>query len=188
MPSHIVVGSWWRPIVFGFLVLGVAHAATAQGIAGSFEQLQLLVRPGEKVTVTDASGHEATGRIVDLSQSMLVLSVGGTRRELSEPDVREIQQRRSDSLANGAIWGLAVGSTIAAGLVAAFWEDSDDVGPAVGFIALYGGVGAGIGVGVDALIARRQVIYQRRSGSRVEVGFAPLVSPQRKGALVSLRF
>src|SRR5688500_18411606 len=152
MPSHIVVGSWWRRIVLGFFFLGVAHPAAAQGIAGSFEQLQLLVRPGDKVTVTDASGHEATGRIVDLSTSMLVLSAGGTRRELSEPDVRDIQQRRSDSLANGAIWGLAVGSAIAAGLVAAFWEGSDDAAPAIGFIAMYGGIGAGIGVGVDALI------------------------------------
>jgi hypothetical protein len=50
MPSHIVVGSWWRGVVLSFFVLGVAHAAAAQGIAGSFEQLQLLVRPGDKVT------------------------------------------------------------------------------------------------------------------------------------------
>ena len=188
MPRHMVPGSWWRRIALGFLFLGAANLAAAQGIAGSFEQLQLLVRPGDKVTVTDASGHEATGRIMELSPSMLVLSAGGTRLQLTEPDVRDIQQRRSDSLANGAIWGLAVGGTLAACLVAAFWEDSDDVGPAIGIVAVYGGIGAGIGVGVDALISRRHVIYQRRSGSGVELGVAPLLSSQRKGALVSVRF
>jgi hypothetical protein len=182
------VGGCWRRIALGFFFLGVAGPAAAQGIARSFDQLQLLVRPGDKVTVTDASGREATGRIVDLSPSMLVLSAGGPPLQLSEPDVREIQQRRSDSLANGAIWGLAVGSAIATGLVVAFREDSDDLAPAVGVIAVYGGIGAGIGVGVDALISRRHVIYQRRSASAVEFGLTPLLSPQRKGALVSVRF
>ena len=188
MRTHLAARPGWRSVFLCLLVSTCSQPAAAQGIAGSFEQLQLLVRPGDTVTLTDTSGREATGKIADLTSSMLVLMEKGSRRELSEREVTTIRQRRSDSLANGAIWGLAVGGLLATGMVAAFWEGDDDIGPAAVGVALYSGVGAGIGAGVDALITRRHVIYQRRSTSAVEIGIVPLMTDQRKGALVSVRF
>jgi len=52
----------------------VLHAQTTSSVsrpawpqeASSFDQLQMLVRPNETVTVRDASGAEARGRIVGL--------------------------------------------------------------------------------------------------------------------------
>src|SRR5688572_6456178 len=90
------------------------------GIAASFEQLQVLVTPGSTVTVTDASGTSVSGRIDTLSASALSLLVDGTPRNFSEADVNIIRQRRGDSLANGAWWGLGIGAGLAVAVLLAY--------------------------------------------------------------------
>ena len=168
-------------------LLASATPGRAQGIATTFEQLQLLVRSGDTVSVTDSTGREVTGRIVDLSASAITLAVSrGEHREWATGDVRQIRQRRQDSLANGAVIGLAVGAGLAGAAVAAWWERGDSAGGAEAAIAIYAGLGAGIGTGIDAMVARRQVIYQPRASAAFSVG--PLVSDGRRGAAVSWRF
>jgi hypothetical protein len=154
--------------------------------------LQVLVKPGDTVIVTDAAGRETTGKIAGLSPSSLSLLAEGARREWTENDVTTIKQRRADSLGNGAIYGLAIGAGVAATLVAvvaAADEDEDVSGSDVAIIlGAYGAIGAGAGVGVDALIRRRHVIYQRPPASALPVGIAPWLTSQRKGVRVTLRF
>jgi hypothetical protein len=191
MARPFIAKSWRRSALLCFLLTSMTQAAGAQGIAGSFEQLKVLVRPGETVTVTETTGQETTGKIADLSSSTLALLAGGTRRELSESDVRTIQQRHNDSLANGALYGLAIGAVASAALIIAVSAvDSEEVDAGLAALAIgaYGGIGAGIGVGVDALIRKRHVIYQRQSLPGVQVGIAPWLTSQRKGVLVTLRF
>src|SRR5690349_5344279 len=89
-------------------VIGSVEGLAQQ--AGSFEQLQLLVKPGDTVSVTDLKGTLNTGRITELSTSVLRLQVDGAIRDLSQNDVLEIKQRRTDSLANGAKIGALVGT------------------------------------------------------------------------------
>lgn len=84
--------------------------------AGSFEQRSVLVRPGERVTITETSGTQFSGTIASLSSSLLSVNVGGKLRDLQDRDIATIRQRRGDSLANGALWGLGVGATV--GIVA----------------------------------------------------------------------
>ena len=81
--------------------------------------------------------------------------VNGQRRDLREADVTTIRQRRGDSLQNGALAGLCIGAGLTAILFALSGDDVNGGWAALG-IAIYGGVGAGIGVGVDALIVTRQ--------------------------------
>ena len=54
----------------------------------------------------------------------------------------------------------------------------------IGSALVFGGIGAGIGVGVDALIRRERVIY-RRDG-RPQTRVAPVVGPGVGGAVVSV--
>ena len=61
-------------------------------------------------------------------------------------------------------------------------------GEAVGVTFLYGGLGAAIGTGIDALIARRQVVFERRSTSGVSVQIAPMVTPTRAAARFRIEF
>jgi hypothetical protein len=159
------------------------------GHARSFEQLQIFVGPGDTISVREASGEEFSARIADLTTTELVVMVDGRRRAFQADDVIRIRQRRGDSLANGTWLGFGIGAGLA--LVAVTTDDSgfmDSAGWAVLVAAVYGGIGAGIGVGVDALIRRRHVIYDHRPGATPAVAIVPFVGVKSAGAMVALRF
>ena len=46
----------------------------AQGVASSFDQLGVLVKPGDKISLVDVTGREAEGRIAKLSRDTLTLA------------------------------------------------------------------------------------------------------------------
>jgi hypothetical protein len=170
-----------------FSVMAVS-AAEAQNLAGSFEQLQVLVKPGDTISVTDTTGHEFTGRITSLSSSSLALMVQGVRRDLSEGDITTIRQNRQDSLANGAKWGLGIGAALglSAGVAIASGDGSASaLIPILG--AVYGGLGAGVGAGLDALIQGNQVIYYKPN-SAAKLSVSPLITSTRKGVMLSFGF
>jgi len=49
----------------------------------------------------------------------------------------------------------------------------------------YGGIGAGIGVGIDALMSSEQVIYARRTKTSARVTLTPVLGLGRRGVLLS---
>ena len=176
----------WRGVAAVSLAAATVSAAEAQ-VAGSFDQLQLLVGPEDRVTVTDSTGQELTGSIASLSPASLTLLVEGSPRVFDEADVGDIRQRRPDSLKNGAIHGLSIGAILGAVALGVAYQ-GEGTGTAIGMGALfYGGIGAGIGAGVDALIEGRRVIY-RSSGSARRLTVAPLLARGRRGVAVSLGF
>src|SRR5262245_38429793 len=128
-------------------IVAMAPAARAQEIAGSFDQLRVLVKPGDTITVTDAAGAQFKGKLTTLSPASLALMVDGRQRTLQAADVQTVKQRRSDSVADGAKWGFGTGAVlgVAAGLMLAS-EYSDDPDGAIVFWAsmTYGALGAGI--------------------------------------------
>jgi hypothetical protein len=168
------------------MLAALASDAEAQGIANSFTELRLLVRPGDKVSVTGPTG-EVTGKLAQLSSSALKLNAHGRVLDFHEADVSAIRQRRADSLQNGALIGLCVGS----GLVLALIASADDA-PLDGWVlmatAAYGGIGAGIGAGVDALIVGRQVIYERAPARGARLRISPVLTARQKGVRASIRF
>ena len=178
-------------VVAAGLLLISPLRASAQGTATSFEQLRVLVRSGDTITVREAGGVETTGKVESLSSTSLLLNAAGTRRELREPDVTEILQRRQDSLGNGALLGLVIGAATGGTFLAVVCSREDeDCGGArevLAFVGVYAGIGTGIGVGFDALIVGRQVVYQKQVG-RVSLGVTPLLTRGRTGAAVSVGF
>jgi hypothetical protein len=150
--------------------------------AGSFEQLSVLVGTGEKVAVTTTAGTRLSGTIARLSPSTLSVRVGQTLHDLRESDVATVRQRRNDSLANGAKWGLGAGAAV--GMIAC---GRCHLGPGLAMAAVYGGIGAGIGVGLDALTRSNVVIYQSRTSAR-RVTIAPQLAKSHKGLTVSVGF
>jgi hypothetical protein len=181
-------------IEFGSIRLAPTSVATSVAseervVARSFEQLQVFVGPGDTIALREASGEEFSARIADLSATELVVMVDGRRRAYHADDVIRIRQRRGDSLANGTWLGFGIGAGL--GLVAVAADDSgfiDNAGWAVVVAAIYGGIGAGIGVGVDALIRRRQVIYDHQPGTTPAVAIVPFLGVKSAGAMVTLRF
>ena len=175
-------------------VMSAAPARAQEAPAvDSFTALQVIVKLGDTITVTDATGRSAEGSIVALSASTLVLLEDGRRRELREQEVAAISQRRPDSLKNGAWWGLGAGAVsgfFISGLASASANilEGPDAGVSAGDVAigtvLMAGIGTGVGMAVDALIKRQHVIYARKSAP-VTVGIGPFMAAGRKGIVVA---
>jgi hypothetical protein len=176
-----------------FVLLMLAPlTAGAQTVAGNFQELRFKVKQGDTVYVTDDAGQERKARILGLSGSSLLLSMDGTRRDLSENNVKRIRQRLPDPLMNGAaIGGLSV-MTLSTVSSIAFSDrtEGETFGWAdVGFILYLGSIGAGVGIGIDALIQGRKIIYETSGTiSRRSFDVSPMLSPQLRGVRLSVRF
>jgi hypothetical protein len=172
----------------GLILALLATTGEAQELAGSFEQLRVLVKTGDTVRVTDSRGEEVRGTITDLSSSSLALRVAGSPRTFLEGDLATVHQRRNDSLANGAKWGFLVGAGLGVLGGIAIVSEYDDEGaaliPILGLV--YGALGAGAGAGVDAMHRSEQVIYAARAAPS-KVSVRPILMPDRKGLLASIR-
>jgi hypothetical protein len=121
-----------------------------------------------------------------VSGGVVTASAGAGIRRVAAADVVRVRARQSDGLLNGALIGAgaAVGMGLALCRLTEPWENCrDDVGP----MLRIGAIGAGIGIGVDALIRGRKTIYEAAPGS-TQLNAAPIVARGAGGLRVSLSF
>jgi hypothetical protein len=170
------------------LLLAVASAA-AQEPVRDFSQLNTRLRPGDTIWVTDAQGREVKGQILSLAPDQLTLEGGA--RTFAGPDVKAISVRRGDSLRNGALIGMGVGGGLVAVGCLAAGEEGDGAWCVAGAL-IYAGIGAGIGVGIDALIPGKKIVAYRAPGSgsvsHARLSIAPVVTRRSKGLALSFAF
>jgi hypothetical protein len=167
------------------LLLFFCGAAEAQTTAG--DEIRKVVKPGQRLGVTDQGGQEVKGRVVDLGPDSFAIETRGQRRELRYADTVRID--RVDSLRNGALIGLIVGSGLGLAVVSDTSCDPVAIGcghPGPGnYIAtalVAGGLGAAVGTGIDALIGGTRTIYRR--GGHVQV--SPALHRTAAGAVVTV--
>lgn len=160
-------------------------------VARTLAELPDVVRPGETVYVTDATGVRNKFKMqgVSADASTVLLERHGAILELREDQVLNMSVRRSDRLWDGAVKGALIGASpmlVTAIVCAAV----DSCGTEALAASLYFGlVGAGIGVGVDAAFKETHVVYSAAPPvTRPKVAVAPMISAQRKGALVQINF
>jgi len=164
-------------------------SARAQDVATNFQELRLKVGPGVTIYVTEPAGGEYAAKVVSISSSALVVNMDGKERELTEAAVRRIRQRLPDSLWTGALVGLGIGAGLG-GLAAAFSDSCSYEGgmQCVGPAVTTGLVGAGAGVGIDALIKGKKVIYEAGPAKAVAWNLSPLVSRHMAGGRLTFAF
>ena len=142
--------------------------------------------PGMTVWITDSSGREEKMRIVSVATDRLTAAAGADVLHIDAADVTRVRVRQSDSLLNGALIGAgaAVGSALLFCRAMEPWENCrDDYGP----MLRIGAIGAGIGLGIDALIRGRRSIYEAAEGSpRLQA--APLLGRRGAGLRISVTF
>jgi hypothetical protein len=138
------------------------------------------------VWITDTRGREEKARIVGVSGDILTTTDGADLWRLRTSEVVRVRARHSDCVLNGALIG--AGAAVASGLflcsVTEPWENCrDDVGP----MFRIGAIGAGVGIGIDALLRGRRTIYEAAAGStRLQV--APTVGGHGGGLQLSITF
>jgi hypothetical protein len=141
--------------------LGTGIAGAQDVVAGSFDQLRLIARLGDTLTVTEPSGQRVTGRLATLSPSSLELLADGRHVSLAPSDVITIRQHGHAKLSTGAKIGLGIGAGLGTLAGVALRSECRGCGAYIPMIAaVYGGLGAGIGVGIAALTPTRTTIFE----------------------------
>jgi len=157
----------------------------------AFDQLPTALRPGDTVWVADVSGREVKGRLLSLSASSLALQTGGETRDLSAERVANVFVRGPNPLKNGAITGLVVGSGLTIAIGCAVSGCGFEGFP--GTVLVVGGMGAAIGVAIDAAIPGKKTLVYSAPGSATAwparaVSIAPFFDGKRTGVLLAVRF
>jgi hypothetical protein len=186
------------------LLVSAPLRAGAQVVATSFEELKAVVKPGDTIDVTDASGKKIKGRLGELSASSLELLVRKTgpdgrdtfvpQARLSERDVQQIRLERRDSLWNGALIGFAPGAAIGMGILFGgagcdCYTIASRAPIAFGTMLFAGGIGAVIGVAIDASMIERTTVYFRTPARRsVSLQISPRFSTSSTGIQMRVGF
>jgi len=173
---------------------GQEESRPSQPVRSDADTIRQRVKEGQKVRITDDQGREWQGRIGTFTPDKLTLVMSDRQlRDVPYGTILRID-RPHDGLGNGALIGLGTGAAI--GLLAVISEESqcepaeffgcgDPIGAA--YIAaplVVGGLGAAIGVGIDALIKRNPTLF-RRTGTP-QVTLAPTFAPGVRGVTVSV--
>ena len=102
-----------RPMCLALALVLAPAALRAQDAAGTFVQLQHIVKPGQAVVVTDVDGERIKGTIASVSPLSMTLEVEDRmgfpdgQRTFSEAAVARVARR--DSVTEGVLIGLAAG-------------------------------------------------------------------------------
>jgi len=184
-----------RILAAGAALLVLPALAGAQEPVKSFDQLNTRLKPGDTVYITDTQGREIKGKIREFGPSALTLD-SGTAAIVQADAVRLIVERKPRPIGRGALWGFGIGA--AAGLalgvaVVADCHDGDEcAGAILGLAGFFGGIGAGTGVVIGALIPGKTLVLYRAPGSTgassARFSLAPVITPARKGVAMSVRF
>jgi hypothetical protein len=185
---HVVEADMRSVIIAAAIMAGGALPAQAQELASSFDQLRVLVKVGDRLTVTDTSGQIATGRLMRLAGTSLEVEVDGVAQLVAQDRVSTIRLRQPDSLANGAKIGFAIGAGLGALVGVAIANDFGSPGAIPGIILVYGAMGAGIGVGCDGLVSGNRVIFSRPTPQAAGLRAAPIVGSGRRGVQLTVGF
>ena len=170
------------------LVQDIAHA---QAKPASFGDLESVLKPGQKVVVTNETGRRTKGAVLSISTSELVLVLGplNERRTFAGSVVKEVGD--ADSLLNGAGIGATVGAALGLAFVPAYYDClrcGGDTTPAqlYSVFGILGAVGGALaGAGIDSSMNKSLFVS---SSPQRGITLSPLLGHERRGVVASLRF
>jgi hypothetical protein len=176
------------------LYLGLAIVALAPAVAAAQGFDSNKIRVGQTVIVRDLSGAETRGVVQTADESKLVVKYGsGLLKDPSDPtkllnDTRVFTPAEVDRVRRpGPIWDGAVKGALVAlvPIVLVASVDCYDCGLGSAYAGMMG-IGAAIGLGIDAAWGPKTV-YRNRGASR-KVALVPVIGKERRGIAASIRF
>jgi len=169
-----------HPRLTAMLVLAIAANPGLAGAQSSETRPLEHVTPGFAVSVVDDSGRRVDGRVVDISDDAIRVSVRKTIQQI--PMDRVVRIDKADSLKNGALVGLAIG--LSWGVFAAASDGNIDGQFLLTATLANGLVWTAFGTGIDAMVDGRRTLYQR--SANVQARVSPLVGRGVRGAALSV--
>lgn len=173
-------------VLLGLLSLIAASAASAQTAEAPKSGLDGVLTPGTKVWITDTSGHQEKTLILGVDGDVVITNAGKGVKRFRTADIMRVEVRHFDSVLNGALIGAA--SMIATGLsLCTAMEPWETCVSSPGSFVPAAAIGAGIGIGIDALWSGRKTVFDRARGS-MRLHAAPIVGRETKGLQLSISF
>ena len=151
----------YRTVVIVLILVGVLSVpAQAQVIPGRWEKVEALSTP--TIIAELKNGNRIEGKFDGLFPSELSLITHAAQAKIPRADIERITTRGPDSLANGTLIAAGAGAGLGlAGIVAAGGWGGEDFGAyASGFSLIGAGIGALVGLGIDAIDRKEVVLYQ----------------------------
>ena len=167
-------------LTFTFAFVPALALSQTPEIDAPFESIGRRLKVGHVAEVIDNAGLTVRGKVVEITPSKLVLTGGSGTQTFTGNDVTVI--RRTGPIWDGAIKGAIIG-VIPVLILATDCYDCG-LGPAAAGTAA---IGAGIGVGIDALFGPRTVYRSGQRAGRV-VKLVPTITGTRKGLSAAIAF
>jgi len=154
-------------ILIGAVAVTAACGAARAPLTTTFAQLPDHLNVGDTVTVEATDGAEVRGRVVRMAPDAIVVRGPSAERMVDASGVLQVSAC-CDSLQNGTLIGLGSGAAFGVFFAAGFSDNGAGEDAIVGAL-IFGGIGAGLGVGLDALVRSDRLIYR-----------APAVTPRAR--------
>ncbi len=142
------------------LISTVSFAQSAQVPLGRWNKVE-VEKPGTGIIVTLKGGEVIEGFLKSLStDTIAVLRDDLQEQTLPKTAVQKIvtREKRSGPLWNGAVIGAAIPTTLF--VIACAASSGTDKGACWAATVIWAGIGAGIGVGIDALCKGQITLYE----------------------------
>jgi len=171
----------------------VPAALAAQEPARSLEELRS--RPGaaagESVQIIDSSGATIKGKIAEITNNSLTLTVDSNSRVMTESAIKEIRYRPKDSLWNGTLFGILAGAGVGWAMVANTCGNDTECAFYAGlaFIPVSIGGGAAAGAIIDWRMRRTETIFKNPTVSHTGgLKISPILTKSEKGIRFAFSF
>jgi hypothetical protein len=164
-----------------FAVATIILLAAQPAVGADAVELARRIKPGRIVFVTDTTGAERTGKVVEISTAGITLEqIDSSRFTIPVESIARVQ--RTDGLWNGFLIGAAIVPTLygiasVADGASVSWAELHTV-----YTALY----AVLGIWCDWLRDGRTDLYRAERRSAVSLG--PMIGPRGVGAGVRISF
>ena len=164
------------PVLVLFALLGPPPAAPPPQ-----DTIPATVETGLKVSIVDLQGSRVEGRVQAVSDQFVRLTVRGWTTEIPIKQIVRIE--RPDTVKNGALTGLIIGSTM--GLIGTV---VDPQGGAVLVTRTLGNglICAGLGALIDAAVDGRKTLYERGASSQARV--TPIIGRDMRAVALSIEW
>ena len=181
-----------RSLLLGAALVLLSRPIYAQDLEPGMAR---LLQRQARLIVVDNNGSEWTGRLLKIDEAAVTLATPDGPLSLARARVAEIY-RRGDSVLSG----IKIGAVAGAILGVWFTKETGCGAMLTGYepcstreyaeqVAITTGLGAGIGMGFDALVRGRTRIYPtENSGFWPGVNVAPQIGPRHAAIVVSSRW